>query len=146
MTLIERLGKPSTLPSGDINPLSSVVCAGKLVFVSGLMPKNEHGQIARGSIERQTRIVMKRLKLALAEAQCTFADLLKVTVWLTRTRDFAGFNREYARALAGLALPARSAVRCDLLQAGARLEIEAIALRKPRSRARPLERSRVRGR
>ena len=126
MTGIRHFGPAATLPSGLRNPLTHAVQAGDFVFVSGLMPKSADGQIVTGSIAEQTDNVMNRLSGMLGEAGCTLDDVVKVTAWLTDREDFVAFNDAYARFFTGPA-PARSAVRCDLLLPGARLELEAIA-------------------
>jgi len=126
MTVIQHFGPAATLPGGQRNPLTHAVRAGDFVFVSGLMPKSADGQIVTGPIGEQTANVMQRLTAMLEEAGCTLDDVVKVTAWLTDREDFAAFNETYASFFAG-AMPARSAVRCDLLLPGARLELEAIA-------------------
>lgn len=124
------LGPPATLPDGSSNPLSLVYRAGDFVFVSGLTPRDEDGRMVEGDITRQTAEVLRRLRGALALADCTLADVVKVTVWLVEAADFPAFNAAYAEAFAP-PYPARSAVRGDLLLDGARLELEAVAY-KPR--------------
>ncbi|MEM9683237.1 MAG: RidA family protein [Pseudomonadota bacterium] len=126
MTGIQHFGPAATLPSGVRNPLTHAVRAGDFVFVSGLMPKSTDGQIVTGSIVEQTDNVMHRLIDMLGEADCALDDVVKVTAWLTDREDFVAFNEAYAKFFSGSA-PARSAVRCDLLLPGARLELEAIA-------------------
>lgn len=123
---IQHLGPAATLPSGDPNPLSHVVVVGDLVFLSGLMPKDETGALVDGDITEQTHCVMKRMASMLDLAGCGFRDVVKVTAWLTHAEDFTAFNRAYASYFEP-PFPARSAVRCDLLLPKARLEIEAIA-------------------
>ncbi len=126
MTAIRHFGPTATLPDGQRNPLTHAVRAGDFVFVSGLMSKSADGQIVTGSIAAQTANVMQRLTAMLAEADCSLEDVVKVTAWLTDREDFVAFNETYASFFTG-AMPARSAVRCDLLLPGARLELEAIA-------------------
>jgi enamine deaminase RidA (YjgF/YER057c/UK114 family) len=99
------------------------------------MPKDEDGQLVLGDIERQTRAVMERLKRVLERAGCSFDDVVKCTVWLTHVDDFQGFNRIYQEYFSE-PRPARSALRGDLLLAGARVELEATCY-KPRSRVYP---------
>lgn len=125
------LGPPATLPDGSSNPLSLVYRAGDFVYVSGLMPRDENGLMVEGDITRQTTEVLRRLRAALALAECTLADVVKVTVWLVDAADFPAFNAAYA-AHFDPPYPARSALRGDLLLEGARLELEAIAY-KPRA-------------
>lgn len=122
------VGTAGTLPDGSRNPISTAIRAGDFVFISGLMPKDDKGQIAAGDITAQTRVVMERLKATVEQAGCTMADVVKCTVWLVRAVDFADFNAVY-RGYFTAPMPARSAVRADLLLDGALLEIEAICYR-----------------
>lgn len=64
------------------------------------MPTDDQGQVVVGGIEAQTRQVFQRVKDALALADCTLADVAKVSVWLADARDFGSFNRVYMECLA----------------------------------------------
>ncbi len=123
-----NLGTSGTMPDGTQNPISTAVGAGDFVFISGLMAKTADGQIAPGDITVQTRVVMDRLTRTVERAGCTMDDVVKCTVWLTRAKDFPAFNAVYQTYFQP-PMPARSAVRADLLLPGALLEIEAICHR-----------------
>ncbi|MBM3512766.1 MAG: RidA family protein [Alphaproteobacteria bacterium] len=124
----ENAGQAGTLPDGSPNPISTAIRSGDFVFVSGLMPKDAAGKIVTGDITAQTRVVMERLKRTVEQAGCTMSDVVKCTVWLTRAEDFAAFNAAYQSYFTP-PMPARSAVRSDLLLAGALLELEATCYR-----------------
>ena len=63
---------------------------GKLVFVSGLTAKNEHGAlVGAGDIAAQTRQVCENLKAAMQAAGGTLADVVRVDVFI---REMAGFE------------------------------------------------------
>lgn len=100
---------------------------GELVFVSGQMAFDADWRIAGTTVAEQTRTCLARIADILQPHGATLADVVKATVWLTRTEDFAEFNRSYAQAFAGAEPPARSTVRADLMVPGALVEIEAIA-------------------
>lgn len=68
-------------------PLSPAVRAGDFVFISGQVPVDKEGKIVDGGVGAQTTKV-----LALALAGCVLSDVVKTTVWLKRTEDFAEFN------------------------------------------------------
>ena len=128
-------GVTGALPDGQSNPLSTAIRSGDLVFISGLLPKDEEGQLVTGDITHQTHAVMKRLKSTVEKAGCRMEDVVKCTVWLAHAEDFAEFNRVYVTYFEE-PYPARSTVRVDLLAPEARIEIEAIC-HKPRSRVYP---------
>lgn len=95
------------------------------MFVSGQVPTDAEGEIILGGIEAQTRQVFKRLRDALALANCTLDDVCKVNVWLCDARDFAAFNRVYMECF-GTHRPARSTVEARLM-IDARVEIDVTA-------------------
>jgi reactive intermediate/imine deaminase len=128
-------GVTGAVTDGSGHPLSSAIRAGDFVFVSGLLPRDEEGQLVTGDITHQTHAVMKRLQATLEKAGVKMDDVVKCTVWLTDAADFAAFNQVYASYFEE-PRPARATVRADLMAAGARIEIEAVCY-KPRSRVYP---------
>jgi reactive intermediate/imine deaminase len=124
MTL-QLLGQAPTASDRAARPLSPAVRAGDFVFVSGQVPTDEQGEIVLGGIEAQTRQVFKRLRDALALADCTLEDVCKVSVWLCDARDFPAFNRVYMECF-GAHRPARSTVESRLM-IDARVEIDVTA-------------------
>ena len=128
-------GITGTMPDGSSNPISTAIRAGDFIFISGLIPKDEEGQIVKGDITHQAHAVMKRLQTTVEKAGCRMDDIVKCTVWLTHSEDFTEFNRVYASYFEE-PYPARSTLRVDLLVPGARIEIEAVC-HKPRSRVYP---------
>jgi reactive intermediate/imine deaminase len=118
---IERFGPPA---SGG-PPYSRAVRAGDFVFVSGQVPAGPDGTVVSGGIEAQTKQVIENIKSALALASVSLKDVVKSTVFLDDSRDFAAFNRVYAQYF-GDALPARSTIRCELV-IDCKIEIEVIA-------------------
>jgi 2-iminobutanoate/2-iminopropanoate deaminase len=103
--------------------------AGNLVFVSGQMPFAAGGRIVGGGIREQTAQCIANIERILAQSGLTLAHIVKSTVWLARTTDFADFNEAYAQSFPGTP-PARSTVRADLMVEGALVEIEAVASRQ----------------
>lgn len=112
--------------------LSAAMPAGDLLFLSGQLAFGADGAIvAPGDIARQTQQVLANIAAVLATHGLTLSDVVKTTIWLTDIADFQIFNETYADAF-GPHRPARSTVRADLMLPGARIEIEAIALRSRR--------------
>jgi 2-iminobutanoate/2-iminopropanoate deaminase len=115
--------------SEPISHFTHVVRAGRLVFVSGCVATDAEGRtVGGGDVVAQARQVHENLKKCLAAAGATFADVCKVTVFLTNVADREKVNiarREYFgphRPASTLVQIARL-VRDDLL-----VEIEAIAV------------------
>ena len=126
---VETLGQSPIASDRQARPLSPATRAGDFVFVSGQVPTDDQGQVIAGGIEAQTRQVFARLRQALALADCTLADLAKVSVWLNDARDFGSFNRVYMECF-GEHRPARSTVEARLM-IDAKVEIDVTAY-KPR--------------
>ena len=64
----------------------------------------------------------------LAEAGCTFSDVVKTTVYLADMADFPIMNEAYAKHF-GDHRPARAAVQVAALPKGGLVEIDAVAVR-----------------
>jgi 2-iminobutanoate/2-iminopropanoate deaminase len=112
-----------------IGPYSQAVVAGSLVFLSGQIPLDpERGKIVEGSIEDETRQVLKNLAAVLAAEGLTLDAILRTTVFLTDLEDFPRVNQTYAEFFTE-PFPARATVQVAALPRGARVEIDAIATR-----------------
>jgi len=110
-------------------PYSQAIEAGGLVFVSGqLALKPDHGEIVGETIQEQTEQAFANLAAILEAAGSGLERLVKTTVYLTDLGDFAGMNEVYATHV-GERPPARATIEVSALPSGAKVEIEAIALR-----------------
>jgi len=112
-----------------VGPYSQAVAAGPFVFISGQIPLNRQGEMAKGDIVVQTVQVIENLKAVLAAAGLSLTDVVKTTVFLADMADFAEMNRVYAEFFPENP-PARSTIEVAALPKNAAVEIEAVALRK----------------
>jgi 2-iminobutanoate/2-iminopropanoate deaminase len=113
-----------------IGPYSQGVRAAGLVFVSGQIPLDPTtGQMVGGDVTAQTARVIENLKAILAAADCTFADVVRTTIYLVDLGHFAVVNDLYARSFVA-PYPARVTVQVAALPRGALVEIDAIAVAK----------------
>ena len=112
-----------------ISHYTDAVRAGELLFVSGVVPVDGEGRLVGGDdVVAQARQVLANLGAVLAAAGATFADVVKVTVYLTDIADRARINPVRQEAF-GEARPASTLVEVSALAVpGAKLEIEAVAL------------------
>lgn len=106
-------------------PYSPALRAGDFVFLSGQVPVNDEGEIVAGGIAAQTRQVMDNIVRTLTQADCSFEDVVRATVYLADARDFPAFNNVYKSYL-GSVPPARTTVRTDLML-DAKVEIDVTA-------------------
>lgn len=124
MTLraINAVGVPQ-----PIAPYSPAIDSGALVFVSGQLGVNASGDLVDG-IAAQTDQALRNLAAVLDAAGLSMSDVAKTTCFLADISDFNAFNEVYAKHV-GDPPPARSTYQVAALPRGARIEIEAIAVR-----------------
>ena len=102
---------------------------GHLVYTAGQVGLDPaSGQLVEGGIAAQTERVLRNLAAVLAGAGMTLGDVVKTTVYLADMQDFQAMNEVYARHFAA-APPARTTIAAAGLPRGARVEIEAVAVR-----------------
>ena len=114
-----------------IGPYSQAIKAGNMVFLSGQVPLDAStGELVGGDIAAQTDRVLDNLAAVLEAAGCTFADVVRTTIYLVDLGDFAVVNQTYAKRFReGQPFPARATVQVAALPKGARVEIDAIAVK-----------------
>jgi 2-iminobutanoate/2-iminopropanoate deaminase len=113
-----------------IGPYSQGIIANGFVFCSGQIPIDPAtGELSTGTIEDQTRQVLKNLGAVLEAAGSSYEDVVKTTVFLQDMNDFAKMNGVYAEFFKA-PNPARAAVQVARLPRDVKVEIEAVALVK----------------
>jgi reactive intermediate/imine deaminase len=117
-------------------PLShycDAVALGDLLFVSGILPLDDLLNLVGGDDpQAQAEQVFARLEQVLTAEGAAYADILKVTLFLTDVNDRAAINA-VRKLYFGDSRPASTLVEVSgLITPGARLEVEAIA-RLPRT-------------
>jgi len=113
-----------------IGPYAQAVAAGDLVFCSGQVGLDPaSGRLVSGGIAGEAARALENLAAVLAAAGLGFNDVVKTTVYLVDLAEFAAMNEVYALYFHP-PYPARATVGVAALPAGARVEIEAIAVRR----------------
>ena len=96
---------------------TDAVRAGELLFVSGCIAVDGDGRLVGGDdVVAQTRQVFANLDAILAAAGASFADVVKVTVFLTDIDDRPAVN-EIRREVFGVTRPASTLVEVSKLVA-----------------------------
>ena len=110
-----------------ISHSTDAVRFGNLLFVSGVAPLDEAGKLVGGSdVVAQARQVFANLEKVLRAAHADFADVLKVTVYLTDVADRTQVN-PVRQQYFGKARPASTLIGVsELAVAGMKIEIEAV--------------------
>lgn len=112
-----------------IGPYSQAVATRELVFASGQIPiEPQSGKLVEGDIAAETKQCMNNLSAVLQASGSDISRSLKITIFLTDMALFPAVNKIYASYFEQ-APPARACVAVSALPMGARIEIEAIAMR-----------------
>lgn len=131
-------GAPDTAPEreeiavpGLLEPIShyaNAVRFGNMLYISGLTPHDEAGKlVGENDAAAQTEQILRNMQKVLTAAGATFADVLKVTVFLTDLSDRVRINPVRQRHF-GSSRPASSLFGVTgLALPGMKVEIEAIA-------------------
>ncbi|NMO89406.1 RidA family protein [Actinomycetospora sp. TBRC 11914] len=121
----EELDVPGLPPA--VSHYTDAVRFGDLLFVSGMVAFDEDGGVVgAGDVAAQARRVHEHLAAVFAHVGASFADVLKVTVFLRDVRDRAAVN-EVRREFFGPALPASTLVEVSaLVHPELLVEVEAV--------------------
>ena len=112
-----------------IGPYSQGIAAGNTAYISGQLPIDPaSNQFAGPYIVSQTRQSLKNVQAILEANNMTMANVVKTTVLLADIAEFAEMNQVYAEFFAD-PFPARAAFQVAALPKGAKVEIEAIAVK-----------------
>ncbi len=113
-----------------IGPYSQAVELNGLVFCSGQIALDPaSGTVVEGGIEFEARRVLQNLGEVLAAAGLDFVDVVKTTIFMIDLAEFEIVNRIYGEHF-GPPYPARSTVQVAALPRNARIEIDAIAVKR----------------
>ncbi|MDY7012517.1 MAG: RidA family protein [Cyanobacteriota bacterium] len=114
-------------PVGPYN--QAIAATGQMLFVAGQIPLDpKTGEIVgSGDITRQTQQVMANLEAILQEAQVSWENVVKTTVFLSDLNHFAAVNQVYAQYFDEATAPARACVEVSRLPKGVLVEIDCIA-------------------
>ncbi len=110
-----------------ISHYTDAVRFGNLLFVSGIAPLDEAGKlVGDGDVVAQARQVFANMEKVLQAAHADFADVLKVTVYLTDVADRSKINPVRQERF-GKARPASTLIGVkELAVSGMKIEIEAV--------------------
>jgi len=123
-TVVATPGAPS-----PVGPYSQGVQLGPWVWTSGQVGLDpETGRIDGADAAAQADRALRNIEAILQAAGARLQDVVRTTVFLADMDDFAAVNAVYARYFTS-GFPARACVQVVRLPLGARVEIDALAVR-----------------
>ena len=115
-------------PARASAPFSEAVQAGNLFFLSGQIGMDRTvGKLADGGIKGETEQVIKNIQGVLEYHGLSLDNVVKCTVILSDINDFRAFNEVYVQYFTKK--PARTTYAAAGLAAGAKIEIEVMAVK-----------------
>ena len=112
-----------------IGPYSQAIVVDNVVYTAGQVSLDPAtGELIGKTVTEQTEQVLQNIAAVLAASGSSLDQVVKTTVYLAEMADFTAMNEVYAKHFGGHR-PARSTVQAAGLPKGARVEIDAIAVR-----------------
>ena len=109
-------------------PYSPAIRANGFIFVSGQGPIGpKTGEVNRGDIKEQTRLVLENIRAILEAAGSSIEKVVKSNVYLSDIEDFAAMNEVYATFFPS-SPPARTTIQAAALPLGIGVEIDVVAV------------------
>ena len=111
-----------------IGPYSQAILIKGTLYISGQIPLNPStGELVNDSIEDSTQQVMKNIQSLLNEAELTFDNVVKCSIFLKDLSNFDSVNKIYAEYFRSTP-PARETVEVSKLPMDVDVEISCIAV------------------
>jgi 2-iminobutanoate/2-iminopropanoate deaminase len=123
-----RAIRPEKAPNTGL-PFSPGILVGDTLYLSGHLGRDPvTSQLVSGGIEAETRQALANLNEVLKTAGMGFEHVTTVTAYITDFAEFEKFNTVY-REFFPKDPPARATVQVAALNAGARVELQMIAVK-----------------
>ncbi len=106
-------------------PFSRFKKVGNIIFTSGQIHLKE-GKLVGETVAEKTKQVMENLKVVLSDAETSFDEVVKTTVYVIDMEMYREFNEEYVKYFED-SFPTREVVCVKRLPLGASIEISMIA-------------------
>jgi 2-iminobutanoate/2-iminopropanoate deaminase len=111
-----------------IGPYNQAVLVNDILYTSGQIAINPiSGKLVQDTIELETEQVMLNIKGILEEANMTFDDVFKTTIFLSDMENFAKVNKVYGSFFKEETAPARETVEVANLPKYVNVEISVMA-------------------
>ncbi|EDP95928.1 Rid family detoxifying hydrolase [Kordia algicida OT-1] len=112
-----------------IGPYNQATLINGTLYTSGQIAINpETGELLKGSIEEETKLVMENMKAVLAAADMTFENVVKTSIFISDMHNFSQINSVYGQYFNDETAPARETVEVANLPKFVNVEISMIAV------------------
>ncbi len=113
-----------------VGPYNQSVKGGNTLYISGQIAIDQStGNMVMENIEAETHQVMKNLGFILKQADMTYEDVVKCSVFVSDMENYGRINAVYAEYFDEATAPARELVEVANLPKYVNVEISAIAVK-----------------
>ncbi|MFO7874202.1 MAG: RidA family protein [Bacteroidales bacterium] len=112
--------------AAPVGPYNQAVQVKDMLYVSGQIPLDKSGELLKGDIRDQTRLVMENIRGILEEAGMDFSNVVKCSIFVTDMHDFPKVNEVYGSFFEGEP-PARETIQVGALPKFVDVEVSCIA-------------------
>lgn len=124
---MKKIIKTENAPA-PVGPYNQAIVHNDTLYASGQIAINpKTGDLVTGSIEEETKQVMENIKAILTEADLTFDDVIKCSVFVSDMNNYSQINAVYATYFDEDTAPARELVEVANLPKFVNIEISIIA-------------------
>lgn len=125
---MKKIINTKSAPS-PIGPYNQAVMSGNTLYISGQIPMDSlTGEMISGDIKKETAQCMHNLKVILEEADMSFDNVVKSSIFLKDMHQFADVNEVYGSFFDTETAPARETVEVANLPKFVNVEISMIAV------------------
>ena len=113
-----------------IGPYNQAILKGNTLYTSGQIAINPAtGELVLDTIKKETTQVMENMKAVLFEANMTFEDVVKTSIFISDMNNFGEINEVYGSYFNSETAPSRETVEVANLPKFVNIEISMIAIR-----------------
>jgi len=109
-------------------PYSPYIIKGNVLFISGQLGVNQNNELVSEDVKEQFLAALKNLENILSKTGFNKEDIVKTTIFITNEEYFPIVNEEFSKFFDKVK-PTRTTIIVKALPKGAKVEIEAIAMK-----------------
>ncbi|PWL37700.1 reactive intermediate/imine deaminase [Flagellimonas aquimarina] len=126
---MKKIINTSSAPA-PIGPYNQAVLIKDTLYISGQIPIDPAtGALVEGDIKKETKQSMENLKAILSEADMTFENVVKTSIFIKDMHQFSEINEVYGAYFNTDTAPARETVEVANLPKFVNVEISMIAIK-----------------